>query len=212
MILDIGKLGCAIDDLSRAEATLQGRSIMRSPECKAAEPMPNPQIPVAVVIERVPLAHRWASEQWRIVAVEPDCSAAAPPFRQLEDATRTQWRAPGFAIELHRSESEGYFLNISSPEPKAFVMWRSRDSDEPGTTGAPELAICPRLVTVSYNEAGRLLDGGEQVDAVALAPEIRAWIEPFVAEHYRPEPKRKSKRNQLYERDRGDGTAPKTGQ
>ena len=174
--------------------------------------MPIPRLSVAVVIERVPLTHRWASEQWRIVAVEPDASAAAPAFKQFEDAARTQWRAPGFAIELHTSESEGYFLNISTPEPKAFVMWRARDPDAPDARFAADIAIVPRLVSVSYNEAGRLLDGGEQVEAVALAPEIRAWTELFVAEHYRPEPKRKSKRNQLYERDRGDGPAPKTGQ
>ncbi len=174
--------------------------------------MPIPRLSVAIVIERVPLSHRWASEQWRIVAVEPDTAAATPAFKQFEDTACTRWRAPGFAIELHVSESEGYFLNISTPEPKAFVMWRARDPDEPVAMFDPDIAIIPRLVSVSYNEAGRLLDGGEQVDAVTLAPEIRAWMEPFVAEHYRPEPKRKSKRNPLYERDPEGGTAPKTGQ
>jgi hypothetical protein len=167
--------------------------------------MPKPRLSVAIVIERVPLTHRWVSEQWRIVAVEPDASPAAPASKQFEDAVRTQWRAPGYVIELHASEAEGYFLNISAPEPKAFVMWRTREPDVPEPMFAPDIAIVPRLVTVSYNEAGRLLDGGEQVDAVTLAPEIRAWMEPFVAEHYRPEPKRKSRRNQLYERDRAGG-------
>jgi len=72
------------------------------------------------------------------------------------------------------------------------------------------LAIIPKRVTVSYNEAGRLLDGGEQVEAVPLPAEIRAWMEPFVAEHYKPEPKRKSRRNELYERDAERADAPKT--
>jgi len=35
-------------------------------------------------------------------------------------------------------------------------------------------------------------------------------MEPFVVEHYKPEPKRKSKRNQLYERDRDGGPAPES--
>jgi hypothetical protein len=48
---------------------------------------------------------------------------------------------------------------------------------------------------VSYNEAARMLDGGERVDAVPLPPGIRAWMEPFVAEHYRPEPRKKVRRN-----------------
>ena len=167
--------------------------------------MPAPRFSVAVVVERVPLANRWASEQWRVAAVEPDDAPAAPPRMQSEDATRTRWRFPGHAVELHRSESEGYFLNITSPEPKIFVMWRAPDADD------AELKMHPRLVTVSYNEAGRLLDGGEQVDAVPLPAEILAWMQPFVAEHYRPEPKRKSRRNQLYERDRADGSPEKTG-
>jgi Protein of unknown function (DUF3305) len=170
--------------------------------------MPVPRFLVAVVVERVPLANRWASEQWRVLAVEPDETPAATPRKQFEDATRAQWRFPGHAVELHRSEAEGYFLNITSHEPKIFVMWRGPEAD-----GADdhEIKIRPRLVTVSYNEAGRLLDGGEQVDAVPLPPEILAWMQPFVAEHYRPEPKRKSRRNPLYERERGGGSPEKTG-
>jgi hypothetical protein len=164
---------------------------------------------VAVVIERVPLAHRWASEQWRVAAIEADAGPPVPPRKESDDATGTRWRFPGQFIELHRSESEGYYLNITSPDPKVFVMWRmaetaGADDHEPGAR--------PHLVTVSYNEAARLLDGGEQVDAVPLPAEIRAWMEPFVAAHYRPEPKRKVRRNDLYERDGGVGVPePKVG-
>ena len=171
--------------------------------------MPAPRFSVAVVVERVPLANRWVSEQWRVAGVEADEAPAAPPYKQSEDATRTRWRFPGFGVELHRSEGEGYFLNITSPEPKIFVMWRAPEADG---AGDDQIGMHPRLVTVSYNEAGRLLDGGEQVDAVPLPPEILAWMQPFVAEHYRPEPKRKSRRNQLYERDRDGGSPEKTGQ
>ena len=168
--------------------------------------MPAPRFSVAVVVERISLAHRWASEQWRVAAVEPDDAPTAPPYQQFEDATRTRWRFPGHAIELHRSEAEGYFLNITSPEPKVFVMWRAPDADG---AAAEEIQLRPRFVTVSYNEAGRLLDGGEQVDAVPLVPAILTWMQPFVAAHYRPEPKRKAHRNPLYERDRARGSAEK---
>ena len=171
--------------------------------------MSAPRFSVAVVVERIPLANRWASEQWRVAGVEPDDAPSAPPRKQLEDATHTLWRFPGFVVELHRSEAEGYFLNISSPEPKIFVMWRDPQSD-----GADDdmVKVLPHLVTVSYNEAGRLLDGGERVDAVPLPPEVMEWMRPFVVEHYRPEPKRKSRRNDLYERDRADRSSEKTGQ
>ena len=160
--------------------------------------MPALRFPVAVVIERIPLMNRWVSEQWRVAAVE--CIDAAPtaPVKLVADAAGSKWRFGGHAIELHRSESEGYFLNLTSPDPKVFVMWRM---NEEVAGGDDDLKARPQLVTVSYNEAARLLDGGEQVDAVPLPPEIRDWMQPFVAEHYRPEPKRKSRRNELYERE-----------
>ena len=43
------------------------------------------------------------------------------------------------------------------------------------------------VVTVSYNQAARMLDGGEQVDAVPMPADILEWMKPFVAEHYQPE-------------------------
>ena len=145
---------------------------------------------VAVILQRTPLVNRWASERWEPVAVEMTVygSASSHPVLISDDAAGTRWRVGGYAIELHRSEAEGYFLNITAPDPKVFVMWQpAEDGREP--------AIAPVVVTVSYNEAARMLDGGEHVDAVPMPPEIRAALEPFVAEHYKPEPKRKVRRN-----------------
>ena len=162
--------------------------------------MTNVRFPVAILIERVPLANRWVSEQWKVAAVVADSAAAAPPRKLVDDASRTQWYATGHCIELNHTESEGYYLNLSSPQPKVFVMWRSPESDGIASDDvAAELKLRPHVVTVSYNEAGRLLDGGEHVDAVPMPPEVFAWMEPFVIEHYKPEPKRKVRRNPLYE-------------
>jgi len=160
--------------------------------------MPALRFPVAVVVERIPLANRWASEKWQIGAVERDDSPLRVAVRLSDDATGTRWRFTGFGIELHASESEGYFLNITAPEPKIFVMWRMLDAD---TIAADGLAARPELVTVSFNEAARLMDGGEMVDAVPLSPDVLAWMQPFVAANYKPEPKRKVRRNELYERE-----------
>jgi len=70
-----------------------------------------------------------------------------------------------------------------------FVLWRMFDDAEPPAR--------PVIATVSYNEAARFLDGGEQVDGVALPESIAQWMRPFIARHYRPEPRRKSRRNPL---------------
>jgi hypothetical protein len=160
--------------------------------------MPALRFPVAVVIERIPLSNRWTSEKWQIGAVERDDSPLEVAIKLSDDASGTRWRFTGFHVELHASESEGYFLNITAPEPKIFVMWRMLDAD---CVAADGLAAKPQLVTVSYNEAARLMDGGEMVDALPLMPEVLAWMQPFVAANYKPEPKRKVRRNELYERD-----------
>lgn len=163
--------------------------------------MPPLRFPIAVTMQRVPLANRWVSEQWRPAAVEPAPDASVAPEPIGADAGGERWRFRGYAIELHRSEAEGYYLNITCAEPKVFVMWRlSEDGGEPRAR--------PEVVTVSYNEAGRWLDGGEQVDPVPMPAIVLDWIKPFVAEHYKPEPKKKMKRNVLYEGDVPRGGVP----
>jgi hypothetical protein len=148
------------------------------------------RFPVDVIMERLPLANRWVDEAWRPAAVEPRDVAeveTAPTLCVQDDAEATRWRIGGHSIELHPTEAEGYFLNLTSPGPCVFVMWRMFDDGEPKAR--------PVIVTVSYNEAGRLLDGGERVDNVPMPEPILDWMRPFVAMHYKPEPRKKVKRN-----------------
>ena len=161
------------------------------------------RFPVSVIVECTPLASRWQSERWEPVAVEVAQGEAIPssPVLNPIDAAGKRWRFGGYSIELHRSEAEGYFLNTTSPDPKVFVMWRSAEE-----RGSPP--IRPDVVTVSYNEAARLMDGGEHVDAVPMPAEILAWMAPFVTEHYKPEPRRKVRRNDPFA-DRDSGGTPR---
>jgi hypothetical protein len=155
------------------------------------------RFPVAVILRRTALVNRWISERWEPFAVEPVPEGApTPPQRIAESVGETRWRFGGHAIELHRVEAEGYHLNLTSPDPKVFVMWRKAENP------ADEPAAFPVIVTVSYNEAARMLDGGESVDAVPMPDVIRQWMEPFAAEHYKPEPRRKVRRNDPFRDER----------
>jgi hypothetical protein len=49
----------------------------------------------------------------------------------------------------------------------------------------------PHYVTVSYDEASRWMDGGAQVDSVAMPHAMRDWVRGFVERHYQPEPKKR---------------------
>ena len=163
------------------------------------------RINVDIVMERVPLANRWVSESWRPFAVVPSTDAGVDTGTQgdKDGASESRWRFGQHTLELHPTEAEGYFLNLTSPAPCVFVMWRMSEDDAPPPAR-------PVLATVSYNEAGRLMDGGERVDSVPMPAAIADWMRPFVAEHYKPEPRKKVKRNDpfaegAFVRDRRDG-------
>src|SRR4051812_1988177 len=144
------------------------------------------QLRVAVVIERLRRPSAW--EEWRFVlrdVVRDEDVFGDTPRTLRDDGHSTLTLYPGFDVMLHRDEGEGYYLNLSSGGPVWFVMWRIDDVD-------PSRAW-PELVTLSYNEAGRLLDAQERVDNLPLPPDVLAWLQSFTDEHYRPEPKQRKR-------------------
>lgn len=138
--------------------------------------------PAAVIMERQTLDNRWASEKWEAKGVVPDLQRSAEPRVILENPERLQVLFPGFNIVLQRDEAEGYYMNITSPQPKVFVMWRLED----------EWAR-PQRLTVSYHEGSRWLDSGEPVDGVPLPAELLPWMVRYCQENYKPEPRKKTK-------------------
>ena len=144
--------------------------------------MSHPSLAVAVVMERTPLENnRWQSEKWEPIGVLPDSSeAGAAPRMLLQDETRAQWLYPGFRLQLFHDEAEGYYLNLSSGRPFVFVNWLEEES-----------AGVPKFVTVSYNEAARLLDAGARVDGVPMPPQWIPWLAEYVEGNYKPEPKKR---------------------
>jgi hypothetical protein len=145
--------------------------------------MEKPSFPIAVVMRRRRALSRWADWIWEPWSVL--CGGAAGEARLLveEDAEgAAQWLHPGFELLLHHDEAEGYYLNVVASDPRVFVLWRME-----GEQGLPV------EVTVSFNEAGRWLDGGHSVDGVAMPAEIYAWVGDYVEKNYRPEPKKRIK-------------------
>jgi hypothetical protein len=139
--------------------------------------------PLAIIMERTELTSRWATEKWEAKGVVQDSSAPGSVRKVIvQSAGITQVLYPGFRLDLKRDEAEGYYLNLTSPEPKVFVLWRWIDE-----------TAQPQRVTVSYGEGTRWADSGEQVDGVQVPTDLLPWMAQFVEAHYRPEP-RKAKR------------------
>ena len=143
--------------------------------------MSKPIFPIGVVMQRRAVQNRWVDCVWEPWSVLPGHESGE--LRALvEDGSVAQWLHPGFTLQLHRDEAEGYYLNVSSPAPSVFVLWRMEDD-----------RALPLEVTVSAEEAGRWLDGGHSVDRVAMPAEIFAWVGDYVEHNYRPEPKKRIK-------------------
>jgi Protein of unknown function (DUF3305) len=138
--------------------------------------MTKPTFPLGVVMQRRAVQNPWIDcvwEPWSVLAGH----GAGEPRLLVDDQSISQWLHPGFALQLHRDEAEGYYLNVSGPAPSVFILWRME-----GDSGLP------LDVTVSSEEAGRWLDGGHSVDRVAMPAEIFAWVGEFVEDNYRPQP------------------------
>jgi hypothetical protein len=149
--------------------------------------MHRPELSVAVVMQRREVQHRWQSEAWEAVGVLAPYDAEGGPRAIVERDELSQWLHPGLSLRLYRDEAEGYYMNVSTDDPRVFVMWRMEEGK-----------AVPKFVTVSYHEASGWMDSGEQVDSVAMAPRIAAWVAEFVRENYRPEPRRKRIRPQSF--------------
>jgi Protein of unknown function (DUF3305) len=145
-----------------------------------------PQIDLAVLIERRKRPNPWEEWSFRIADVALDSGGFGTRPRVLRDDGHTaQILHPGFKLALYRDEAEGYYLNLSSGQPVWFVMWRIDEAD-------PSRAW-PELVSVSYHEAGRLLDAQEHVDNVPLPTDVVQWLQAYTDAHYRPEPKQRQR-------------------
>ncbi len=139
--------------------------------------------PIAVIMERIKLANLWLPYRWEAKGVVRDIFPVGSSDRIIvRDECQLQILFPGLELRLMRDEAEGYYLNLTSPEPKVFVLWRLHDE-----TARPE------FVTVSYNEGTRWADSGESVDGVPLPLELQPWMGEFVERHYKPEPRKKVK-------------------
>jgi Protein of unknown function (DUF3305) len=142
----------------------------------------------SVSFRKRPVNSRWADFEWDTASVAITTAADLTKAGPIECTTdgETQWRYDGEQIELHPSEAEGYWLNLNSPRPCIFVMWRLEEGDQ-----VPR----PVVVTVSYNEAGRMLDAGDHVDNVPMPDAVKITLTAYTSQHFKPEPRKKVKRN-----------------
>jgi len=158
--------------------------------------MERPGLDVAVILRKVRTASQWQPWRWELAEVVPqEPSFGSEPRLLMQGEDGERWLHPGLRVELFRDEAEGYYLNIASPAPCWFVLWRMEEE----ATIAAEPIPRPLMVTLSYHEAARWLDAQETVEQVPAPPQVVEWMRAFTGEHYVPEPK-KRKRPESFKR------------
>ncbi len=147
---------------------------------------------VGVVLERRRLDDPWRDHVWHALEVVPGVAEMSEWRKLSEDATGVRWLAAALPLEMFPKETDGYRMNATGESPSVFVVLRP---DGAGGQGREMKAF---HVTVCPFEAGNYGQSGtETVDAVLMPPEIRAWVEDFIARHHVEQPFRKRQRDRL---------------
>ncbi|MFO1339105.1 MAG: DUF3305 domain-containing protein [Burkholderiaceae bacterium] len=160
----------------------------------------------SVLMAREAQPNRWEDWRFRLAGVLLDTAADEPshapgaPRLLRDDGHEAVFSFGGFEVELHADEAKGYQLNLTSGTPVWFVMWRV-DEDDPSRAW-------PERVTLSYHEAGRLLDAQERVDNWPLPAELVELLQAFTDTHYKPEPKRRQRPASFLSPERRDRDTP----
>jgi hypothetical protein len=162
--------------------------LIQSPETDST--LRRPCVAVAVEMRRQRIDNRWQPWRWSLADVVPhEAGFGEAPRVLLKDGQEERWLHPGFTVELYLGDAEGYYLNVTTPQPCFWVVWRMEEvallADEP--------VAVPQTVTLSYHDAGRWLDAQETVEQVPAPPAVVEWVRDFVTQHHVLEAKRRQR-------------------
>lgn len=159
-------------------------------------PEPIVSIPVAAVLARKQISRSgWSLVNWEGVAVLAGEHFAAGTSRgvplrdgaaasQGSDGKDGRYLWDGLTLDLYRDAAETYWFNLTGARPALFIIC----SEEPGDE------LLPTTVTADHDESVSATEADYKVFAVPIPPEILARIEEFVMAHFKPQAKRKRKR------------------
>ncbi len=153
--------------------------------------------PVAVLVEyQVVHDNRWIDGRWivtGVVAGEQFAEAGMHCKLVHSGEAGKQYLYTGLSIELHKDDAESFYCNLMSDNPSVFVIC-DEEQDEP---------LQPSIVTLSYAEATTYMETDQRVERVEMPAELYRWLEQYVLANYVPEKKKKRKRTDWKETDRG---------
>jgi hypothetical protein len=134
-----------------------------------------------------PRADLSALPSWELAGMLPeDAGEDTAP-----DSSRRRLVTEPVLLTLDRDEAEGYYLNLTSPQPSLFVLLGRSDVAAATMSGSAGEAPQTMGVTASYAEAARWMDGGMVVQRTLLPQPMLAWIAEFAQHHFQVEGRKK---------------------
>ena len=134
------------------------------------------RIPVGVIVERRKAESPWLDFLCRPVSVLAGVPAAAPWTVIASEGDVTTFYAGDAVIELHRTETTNYRLNLASGSPLLWVVMRPSSG---------EIGFDLLMVTADPAEGEALTGAGNDlVDSVPMPVPISEIVESFIAEHH----------------------------
>ena len=117
----------------------------------------------------------WQPFRWQVLALYP-----VGVHVDLANGEHVQ----AVRVQVFQDELQGYFLNIDNAQPYVFFLVRYPEENK---------SLCPSVEqsTLSYDEAARWMDSNEEVQTLPMPEAIQIWLSEFVAERYKPEPKKR---------------------
>lgn len=152
---------------------------------------------LGVVLERRRSQSPWQEWTWRPVAVIPGAPAVEGEWRLLREGDGwAHFHAATLPLELYRSDTDGYRLNLSQEPPRLWIALKADDTGAPG-------AMVPFFVTASAHECEVYqVSGQEVVETVPMPPEVLALLRDFVEQHHVDVPFEKRERKRHHDPDR----------
>lgn len=148
---------------------------------------PHIEMPLGIVIRKVPGVTPWVAWNWRPSAVLPG-AAPADWLELRREGDAVEYHAATVPLTLWRAETEAYMSNLADRVPSIYVVLREDDLSE-----HPFSVL---LATASPFEGQDYADSGEDiVEKVAMPEGLVAWVRDYASMHHVDEPFVKRRRD-----------------
>jgi len=132
--------------------------------------------PVGVVVERHRATSPWLDFVWRPVSILTGVPVAAPWTLLAQDADTATFYAGSASIDLYRTETANYLMNLNSTAPLLWVVLRQQEQEPPYQVLA---------VTADPAEGEAFTEAGNDlVESVPMPASVVEMVGAFVAEHH----------------------------